>query len=35
MSGKITKVPFVGAGSRYGVAIDNKTGEKTYYHWDL
>jgi len=30
MSGNITKVPMVGAGSGYGVAIDNKTGEKTY-----
>ena len=30
MSGNITKVPMVGAGSGYGVAINNKTGEKTY-----
>jgi len=30
MSGKITKIPMVGAGSGYGVAIHNKTGEKTY-----
>jgi lipid-binding SYLF domain-containing protein len=27
---KITKVPIVGAGSGYGVAINIKTGEKTY-----
>ena len=26
----ITKVPIVGVGSGYGVAINNKTGEKTY-----
>jgi hypothetical protein len=30
MQGKITKVPFVGAGSGYGVAIDKVTGDKTY-----
>jgi lipid-binding SYLF domain-containing protein len=30
LSGNITKVPFVGGGSGYGVAISNKTGEKTY-----
>ena len=30
MKGKITKVPMVGAGSGYGVAIDNKTADKTY-----
>jgi lipid-binding SYLF domain-containing protein len=30
MNNKITKVPIVGAGSGYGVAIDNRTGEKTY-----
>ena len=30
MSNKITKIPIVGAGSGYGVAIDTKTGEKTY-----
>lgn len=29
MTGKITKIPFVGAGSGYGAAINNKTGEKT------
>jgi hypothetical protein len=29
-SNKITKIPIVGAGSGYGVAINNKTGEKTY-----
>lgn len=30
MSNTITKVPIFGAGSGYGVAIDNRTGEKTY-----
>ena len=30
MSNKITKVPIVGVGSGYGVAIRTKTGEKTY-----
>jgi lipid-binding SYLF domain-containing protein len=30
MNNKITKIPLVGAGSGYGVAINNKTGEKTY-----
>jgi lipid-binding SYLF domain-containing protein len=30
MSNKITKIPFFGAGVGYGVAIDNKTQEKTY-----
>ncbi len=30
MSNKITKIPIFGAGSGYGVAINNKTGEKTY-----
>ena len=30
MSNKITKIPIVGAGSGYGVAIDTRTGEKTY-----
>lgn len=30
MDNKITKIPLVGAGSGYGVAINNKTGEKTY-----
>ncbi|RTL00909.1 MAG: hypothetical protein EKK59_03745 [Neisseriaceae bacterium] len=30
MDNKITKVPMVGAGSGYGVAIDNLSGEKTY-----
>jgi len=30
MSNKITKIPLVGAGSGYGVAINTKTGEKTY-----
>jgi lipid-binding SYLF domain-containing protein len=30
MNNKITKIPIVGAGSGYGVAINNKTGEKTY-----
>jgi lipid-binding SYLF domain-containing protein len=30
MSNKITKIPIVGAGSGYGVAINSKTGEKTY-----
>jgi hypothetical protein len=30
MNNKITKIPVVGAGTGYGVAIDKKTGEKTY-----
>jgi hypothetical protein len=30
MSNKITKIPIVGAGVGYGVAIDTKTGNKTY-----
>jgi len=30
LSGNITKIPWFGAGSGYGVAINNKTGEKTY-----
>ncbi len=30
MNNKITKVPIFGAGSGYGVAIDNRTAEKTY-----
>jgi lipid-binding SYLF domain-containing protein len=30
MNNKITKIPIVGAGSGYGVAIETKTGEKTY-----
>jgi len=30
MKNKFTKIPFFGAGSGYGVAINNKTGEKTY-----
>jgi len=30
MSNKITKIPIVGAGSGYGVAITTRTGEKTY-----
>jgi hypothetical protein len=30
MNNKITKVPLVGVGAGYGVAINNKTGEKTY-----
>jgi len=30
MKNKFTKVPIVGAGSGYGVAINKKTGEKTY-----
>jgi len=30
MNNKITKIPVVGAGSGYGVAINTKTGEKTY-----
>ena len=30
MNNKITKIPIVGAGSGYGVAINTKTGEKTY-----
>lgn len=30
MSNKITKIPVVGAGSGYGVAINDQTGEKTY-----
>lgn len=30
MNNKITKIPLVGAGGGYGVAINNKTGEKTY-----
>src|SRR6266850_3352344 len=30
MDNKVTKVPLVGAGEGYGVAINNKTGEKTY-----
>jgi hypothetical protein len=29
-STKITKIPFVGAGSGYGIAINTKSGEKTY-----
>ena len=30
MNNKITKIPLVGAGSGYGVAINTQTGEKTY-----
>jgi len=30
MNNKVTKIPIVGAGSGYGVAINSKTGEKTY-----
>jgi len=30
MNNKITKIPLVGAGSGYGVAINTKTGERTY-----
>jgi len=30
MSNKITKIPFVGAGAGYGVAIETATGKKTY-----
>jgi lipid-binding SYLF domain-containing protein len=30
MNNKITKIPIVGAGSGYGVAINTRTGEKTY-----
>jgi len=30
MNNKITKIPAVGAGAGYGVAVDNKTGKKTY-----
>jgi hypothetical protein len=30
MSNKITKIPFVGAGGGYGVAIETKTGARTY-----
>ncbi|MCG3205511.1 MAG: hypothetical protein KCHDKBKB_02233 [Elusimicrobia bacterium] len=30
MSNEITKVPVFGAGGGYGVAVNNKTGEKTY-----
>src|SRR6266850_1350212 len=30
MDNKITKVPLVGVGAGYGVAINNKTGQKTY-----
>src|SRR4051794_5176795 len=30
MNNKITKIPLVGAGGGYGVAINNKTGQKTY-----
>lgn len=30
MSNKLTKIPLVGAGAGYGVAIDNRTQEKTY-----
>lgn len=30
MSNKVTKIPLVGAGSGYGVAINAKTGDKTY-----
>ena len=30
MKNKFAKIPIVGAGSGYGVAINNKTGEKTY-----
>jgi lipid-binding SYLF domain-containing protein len=30
MKNKFTKIPIVGAGSGYGVAINNKTEEKTY-----
>ncbi|HAK61167.1 MAG TPA: hypothetical protein DCO77_12445 [Nitrospiraceae bacterium] len=30
MNNKITKIPIVGAGSGYGVAINTKTGDRTY-----
>jgi len=30
MNNRFTKIPFFGAGSGYGVAINNKTGKKTY-----
>ncbi len=30
MNNKITKIPIVGAGSGYGVAIDNRTGARIY-----
>jgi len=30
MDNKVTKIPLVGAGTGYGVAINNRTGEKTY-----
>jgi len=30
MNNKFMKIPIVGSGSGYGVAINNKTGEKTY-----
>jgi lipid-binding SYLF domain-containing protein len=30
MNNKITKIPIIGAGSGYGVAINTRTGEKTY-----
>lgn len=30
LTGTVTKVPVFGAGSGYGVAVDNVTGEKTY-----
>jgi lipid-binding SYLF domain-containing protein len=30
MSNTLTKIPLVGAGSGYGVAIDNRTGARTY-----
>lgn len=30
MHNKITKIPLVGAGSGYGVAIDTQTGDRTY-----
>jgi lipid-binding SYLF domain-containing protein len=34
MNNKFMKIPIVGAGSGYGVAINNKTGEKTYLEID-
>jgi lipid-binding SYLF domain-containing protein len=30
MNNKLTKIPVVGVGSGYGVAVDNKSGQKTY-----
>ena len=30
MNNKLTKIPLVGVGAGYGVAVDSKTGERTY-----